>query len=258
VDHPFAVHRPRPAPGRPPVWLLHGVFTDHRLWSRVWPALPGLDVVALDGPGHGTAPHLDPLPSLDDQVPLLAALLRDRADGRVLLAGHSWGGMLAARLAARHPELVAGLLLANTPLLATRGPGFALQRALLAAGLPLGTYGRQAARALFGSGHRRDHPAVTAATAAAVRALGRRGTRQLLARVLVEPGDAVDVLARVTAPTVLVAGTDDYVNSAELRTRLTAAGHELRTHPGGHMGPAEAPLQLADALRGLVARTAAS
>ncbi|HXV93729.1 MAG TPA: alpha/beta fold hydrolase, partial [Pseudonocardia sp.] len=199
MGHAFAVHRPRREPGRPQVWLLHGVFTDHRLWARVWPGLDGLDVVALDGPGHGAADRLDPLPPLDDQVPLLAAVIEAHADGPVVVAGHSWGGMLGVRLAARRPELVSGLLLTNTPLLPGRGPGFPLQLALLAAGFPLGAYGRRAAAALYGRAHLRAFPGAADATAGTVRRLGRRGTRQLLRRVLIEPGDGADLLGAVAA-----------------------------------------------------------
>ncbi|MFI5612388.1 alpha/beta fold hydrolase [Amycolatopsis sp. NPDC051903] len=44
----------------------------------------------------------------------VAARIASRIDRPVLLAGHSTGGCIAAHLAATRPELVAGLLLANT------------------------------------------------------------------------------------------------------------------------------------------------
>jgi pimeloyl-ACP methyl ester carboxylesterase len=247
---PFAVHRPVRGDG-PPVWLLHGVYADHALWRAVWERLDGPDVTALDAPGHGTAPRLDPLPSIDALAEELAAQL----PGPVLLAGHSWGGMLALRLAVRHPELVRGLLLANTPLLAVRGAGrwgFTAQRALLAAGFPLGAYGRLAAAALYGEEHRRRHPGVVDATRAAVRGLGRRGTREVLRRVLLEPPDAVELLRSVPAPTTVLVGADDYAGTPDVRARVRATGHEVQVHPGGHMGPAEAPEHVARALRDLV------
>jgi pimeloyl-ACP methyl ester carboxylesterase len=243
---PFAVHRPVRGDG-PPVWLLHGVYADHALWRPVWERLDGLDVTALDAPGHGTAPRLDPLPPLDALAEDLAAQL----PGPVLLAGHSWGGMLALRVAVRHPGLVRGLVLVNTPLLAVRGTGrlgFAAQRALLAAGFPLGAYGRLAAGALYGAEHRRRRPGVVGATQAAVRGLDRRGTRDVLRRVLLEPVDAVELLRSVTAPTAVLAGADDYAGAPGVRARVRAAGHEVQVHPGGHMGPAEAPEHVARAL----------
>lgn len=246
----FASHHVRPDPGAPRVVLLHGVFADHHLWDAVLPHLDGLDVTALDGPGHGSARRTQPLPPLAEQVDALAAEL----DGPAVLAGHSWGGMLALRLAVRRPDLVSGLLLANTPLLRSSRAGFLAQRALLAAGLPAATYGRMAARALYGSAFRKRHPGTAAATGRATAALGRRGLIEVIDRVLLEPGDAVDLLHGLPMPVALVAGEADYVGSAPVRARVAATGHELRSHPGGHMGPAEAPEQLARLLSTLAAR----
>lgn len=256
---PFVVHHLRPEPGAAPVLLLHGVFTDHHLWERVVPLLDGLDVTALDSPLHGDAVRRAPLPALADQVELLAALVRERLRTPVVLAGHSWGGMLGLRLAVAHPELVAGLLLANTPLSRNRGVsrlGFWTQRTLVAAGLPASTYGRVAAGALYGATYRREHPDVLDWTARTTAGLGRRGVVEVLDRILLEPEDAYDMLARLTVPVALVAGTDDYISSSAVQTRLAEVGHRVDQHPGGHMGPREAPEHLARRLCELVSEAA--
>lgn len=247
------VHHHR-ASGTVPVRLLHGVFTDHHLWDGVVARVSGLDVVALDSPGHGAAPRLDPLPDLDGLVELLAAEIAPA--GPAVLAGHSWGGMLALRLAVRHPSLVSSLLLVNTPLEPAARAGFAAQRALLGLGLPPGVYGRIAAGALYGGPHLAAHPGTRAATAATLRGLGRRGARDVLRRVLLEPGDAVGLLGRLTVPVTVLAGADDYVAAPALRARVAAAGHPMRIVPGGHMSPAEAPAEVAAALTEVVARRA--
>lgn len=257
-DSLFTVHH-KADPDRqgPQVWLLHGVFADHRLWDPVLPALGDLDVVRLDGPGHGEAPLQRPMPSLLDQVEDLAQLIRTRARRPVVLAGHSWGGMLGLRLAATQPDLLDGLVLTNTPLQRTTGMsrwGFQAQQFLLRVGFPVGTYGRLAARSLYGRAHRTDHPEVLSATAANLRRLGRRSALATLQRVLLEPDDAVDLLATSSVPTTLHAGVDDYVDNPALRERLSAVGHALVQHEGGHMGPAEAPEHLAEAIRHMVGR----
>jgi pimeloyl-ACP methyl ester carboxylesterase len=166
--------------------------------------------------------------------------------------------MLALRLAVRHPDRVLGLLLCNTPLEPAPRAGFRAQRALLAAGLPPGTYGRIAAGALYGRAHLAAHPEVRTATARTVAGLGRRGARDVLRRVLLEPGDAVPLLRRVAVPVVLLAGTEDYVASPALRARVAGTGHELRLVPGGHASPAEAPAEVAAALSEVVGRVGAT
>ena len=75
-------------------------------------ALPGtlLDGRSLQAALAGTDAHIEVLgqrPSLDDELDRLAAL----APQPCWWLGHSLGGIVALQLAARHPQVVAGLLL---------------------------------------------------------------------------------------------------------------------------------------------------
>ncbi|MDX6451981.1 MAG: 4,5:9,10-diseco-3-hydroxy-5,9,17-trioxoandrosta(10),2-diene-4-oate hydrolase [Gaiellaceae bacterium] len=75
----------------------------------------GFHVVALDGPGFGKSPLLPPeryrLASL---VAILHELI-DRLDlDRPVVMGHSWGGSVAVRYAAAHPEDVRALVLLDS------------------------------------------------------------------------------------------------------------------------------------------------
>jgi pimeloyl-ACP methyl ester carboxylesterase len=45
----------------------------------------------------------------------IAALIRQQANGKAHVVGHDWGGVLAWRLAALHPELVNKLVVLNAP-----------------------------------------------------------------------------------------------------------------------------------------------
>ena len=72
----------------------------------------GLRVVALDAPGFGRSPALEPAQyhphALADLVPpLLAALELER----VAFMGYSWGGDVGCHVAARHPDRVSALVL---------------------------------------------------------------------------------------------------------------------------------------------------
>lgn len=134
---------------RPPLVLLHGLTYDRRQWGPLIQALASLDparrVVAFDLPGHGEAP---PLESYDpDEV---AALLHDSITAAgfeaPVLVGHSLGGVLATRYAARFPA--AGVVNVDQPLLVAgfarmlreaepvlRGPDFGRVWAGLVAGM---------------------------------------------------------------------------------------------------------------------------
>jgi pimeloyl-ACP methyl ester carboxylesterase len=88
-----------PSKGVKNVVLVHGAFADGSSWAKVIPLLKakGLNVIAVQ----------NPLTSLQDDV---AATKRAIAsmDGPVLLAGHSYGGMVISE-AGKDPR-VAGLL----------------------------------------------------------------------------------------------------------------------------------------------------
>jgi pimeloyl-ACP methyl ester carboxylesterase len=110
-----AVHHVAHGSGRPVV-VLHGAGVDHREPEAcVEPALGaigGLRRVYPDVPGHGRTPAPASLSSEDDVVGVLTGFVEAVGDGGpVLLAGHSAGAHDARGIAARRPDLVAGLAL---------------------------------------------------------------------------------------------------------------------------------------------------
>ncbi|WP_400993654.1 alpha/beta hydrolase [Agromyces sp. GXQ0307] len=100
------------APGTP-VLAIHGITASHRAWHHVADALPGRRIVAPDLRGRGRSADLPGPWSLrdhaDDQVRLLDALGIDRA----FVVGHSMGAFVTVRLAAAHPDRVAGVVLVD-------------------------------------------------------------------------------------------------------------------------------------------------
>lgn len=185
----------------------------------------------------------------------LGHAIRTHGRAPVVLAGHSWGGMLGLRLAAAEPDLIGGLLLTNTPLLRTAGPGrlgFRTQRAMLRAGFPVRVYGRVAARALYGATYRRQHPDVADSTAKILRRLGREAPLPCSAACCSNP----------TTPSTYSQASSCRCGSwpawrtmpARRSGRVAAHGHDVVLHPGGHMGPREAPAAVAEALRELIGR----
>jgi pimeloyl-ACP methyl ester carboxylesterase len=93
----------------PPVVLLHGMPGTHQDFAGVVAALPRRHTVAVDRPGYGWSEG-GPL-DYQAQIDLVAELITALGLERAVLAGHSFGGLLALGIAARHPQIVAGLAL---------------------------------------------------------------------------------------------------------------------------------------------------
>lgn len=92
------------SPADPPLVLVHGVTSDSATYWRLGPALAasGRHVVAVDLPGHGLTGGWRGHHRLAETAAELAAFIRAAglAVPDLAVLGHSWGGMLAARLPA--------------------------------------------------------------------------------------------------------------------------------------------------------------
>jgi len=100
----------------PPVMLVHSSVSGARQWRRLMDELKDdFHVRAVNLYGYGKTPPwpTDAAQSLDDQARLVETALPANAD-RVFLVGHSFGGSVAMKLAARLSGRVAGLVLLET------------------------------------------------------------------------------------------------------------------------------------------------
>jgi pimeloyl-ACP methyl ester carboxylesterase len=96
-------------------------------WAGVMPIVAARTrVVAYDRAGIGASDPVWPL-NVSTQADDLAAVIRATGSGPSVVAGHSWGGLLAQLVALQHPELIAGLVLvdpADEEFLASPREGF--------------------------------------------------------------------------------------------------------------------------------------
>lgn len=214
----------------PAVVALHG-------WGRTGadfsPILHGLDAVAIHLPGFGITAHPPTVWGSEDYADAVAAAIAPF--GKVVLVGHSFGGRVAVRLAAKHPELVSGIVLTGVPLVRlVSAPkpslGFRIVRSLARAGL-VSQKALEKRRQKYGSA---DY-------------LAAQGVmRGILVRVVGENYD--DDLARITAPVRLVWGELDAAAPADagLAASTRLADATFRVVPGaGHLLEGE----LRDAVR---------
>ena len=109
-----AVQGPADASGVPIV-LSHALGLDLSMWDSLAGELAASHpVLRYDHRGHGgSAAPAGPY-SMIDLVDDAARLIREWGRGPVVWVGLSMGGMVGQGLAVRHPELLSGLVLANT------------------------------------------------------------------------------------------------------------------------------------------------
>lgn len=101
----------------PPVVLLHATLHDHHDFDAIAGSLARHHrVIAVDWPHHGdSGPLIDgTAPSADAFCDVLEAFVLQLALEPAVYIGNSVGGLAASRLAIRHPDRVAGLVLVNS------------------------------------------------------------------------------------------------------------------------------------------------
>lgn len=103
--------------GGPAIVLLHGLGNNFRSWTYV---LDHLDdsrnrIIAVDLLGFGDAPKPDVEYSADAHADAVIRVLEDLDVGPAIVAGHSMGCIVAAKVATERPELVERLVLLGAP-----------------------------------------------------------------------------------------------------------------------------------------------
>ncbi|MCP4662799.1 MAG: alpha/beta fold hydrolase [bacterium] len=114
--------------GQRPVLMVHGNPTWSFLWRKVIAELEGLRAVAPDLLGLGLSDRLPRLAdhSIDRHADAVAELVEALDLEGLIVVGQDWGGPIGGAVAARLPERIAGLVLANTSVLLPRRLGGAL------------------------------------------------------------------------------------------------------------------------------------
>jgi len=117
----------QPNHGGIPLLLIPGQGCIWQEYCKTFPYLTDrFHILSVDVPGHG-ASSWNPADYTADQIAAdLAELVRNVFDAPVIVAGHSSGGLIAARMAARFPDLVRGVLFEDSPFFATEPDRVAL------------------------------------------------------------------------------------------------------------------------------------
>lgn len=236
----------------PVVLFLHGLFVDRSIFdAQVGTLASNYRCIALDMPGHGASGWRDEGWTLEDVAADIALMIEQSRWGKVTIVGLSQGGMVALRLAARHPELVSKLILIGTSARAEfreRLPTWTLLRHAL-----LGT--AQERLDVFSQLQSRVNSASFLANnpeqAEHERDVMMRNDPQGLTRAIdaavMRRADIRSLLPAIKCPTLVVVGSEDQATPTHLSEEIDLAlpKSELVKLDGvGHHPPIEAPAQL--------------
>ena len=102
-----------PGGDAPTIMAIHGVTSSHLAWELLAEQLPGVRIVAPDLRGRGRSNELAGAAGMARHADDLAAVSRGLGLGPVVVVAHSMGAFVAMVFAARHPDLVARLVLVD-------------------------------------------------------------------------------------------------------------------------------------------------
>jgi pimeloyl-ACP methyl ester carboxylesterase len=270
LDAAGPVHLAQWGDAPPAFVLVHGLGGSHLNWMRVAPRLARRGgVVALDLPGFGLTPVAGRSCDLAGERLTLHRLLCRLGTDPVVLIGNSMGGVVAVAEAALHPERVAGLVLVDPalPVPWRSRPGRAVVGAFAAYSVPV--LGRRLVRRYLDR-HREEDVvagALALCTADPRRIPGdvyqahvalersRRSRRAESDRAFIDnarsivamhlrSGPVWRLVARVTAPTLLVHGGQDLLVRVDGVRRLAESRPDWELSvidEAGHMPMLELP-----------------
>lgn len=237
--------------GRPLV-LLHAFPLDRTMWQPQLGPLSGVArVLAVDLPGFGDSTTGKEPFTIDTAADAVCDFLDAvGVSDRVVLGGLSMGGYIALAFARRHPERLAGLILADTRSEPDDAAGKAKRDEMIALARSAGAVGviDQMLPKILAEKTRPD-------VAATVRATASRQSAAAIAAALAalrDRPDATATLGCIAVPTLILVGEHDAITPPTMAQSLAAKipGSKLVTIPGaGHLSNLENPDAFTAAVR---------
>jgi 3-oxoadipate enol-lactonase len=238
------------APGGTPLILVNSLGTDLRIWDEVVRLLgPRHCVLVYDKRGHGLSDSPPGPYDIDDHVDDLLGLAALCGFERFAVCGISIGGMIAMRLAARHPAQVRHLVLADTG--ARIGTDEAWNERIAA----VRTNGMAAiadavAGRWFTARFRAENPAAFAGWRNMLERCSPQGYVATCASV--RDTDLSGDLPHISAPTLVLVGDADVVTPEAMARGLAGTIPNARlqqVREAGHVPAIEQPRVVADLVR---------
>jgi pimeloyl-ACP methyl ester carboxylesterase len=235
------------------VVLLHGYLENLNVWDDLTGLLQShVRVIAPDLPGHGISEVKGDTHTMEFLADTVYAALRDCGICRCTLVGHSMGGYVALALAARHPEMVEGLVLFSS----TPNPDAPEKKQDREREIAIIQGGKKEllSRTLPGKGfapENRVRFADEIEDLAELTMLTEDDGIVALLRGMTERADQNAMLAALRVPQLFIFGRHDEYISPEVAAAVIAAHPEAQVvwlEHSGHNGFIEQPREAADAI----------
>ncbi len=239
----------------PVVAFSHSISTDMGMWAPQVDALSGsYRILRFDTRGHG-ASGVSPAPySLDQLADDLYALLQVLDVERTHLVGLSMGGMIGQTFALKHPEMLHGLVLADTS--ARMGPESGPiwdERVATARTLGMEAHVEPTIGRWFTPGFISAHPEVVDPVRAMIRRTPVEG--YVGCGLAIKELDVLDRLPGISVPTLVMVGDQDPATPVEASRAIHARipGSRLATIPSAsHLSNLEQPKEFNRLLLGFL------
>ncbi|WP_269455222.1 alpha/beta fold hydrolase [Mycobacterium scrofulaceum] len=215
VDTTLGKIRVQVSPGTGPAVLLWpSLLMTGDLWAGQAAKFgAGHRLVLIDPPGHGGSEPLRSAFTFTDCARCVVDLLDGLGIDKAHFVGNSWGGMIGATFAARHPDRLDRAVLMNCTASKAGAVQKARYAAMLRAAAVLGgirpPLTRSALRAFLGPTTLRTRPDVVATVRASLRAVDIDSARWAVRSVVPARPDQHALLRTISAPVLVVAGAED-------------------------------------------------
>ncbi|MBX6771421.1 MAG: 3-oxoadipate enol-lactonase [Chloroflexi bacterium] len=203
-----------------PLILIHALGVDHRLWDDIIPLLsPAFRVITYDVRGHGATDVPAGPYTMVDFAEDLAGLLDALGIERAHLTGLSMGGMIAQQFAISWPWRVRSLVLADTASeYSQEGRRQLAERARIAEERGMGPLIEPTLERWFTPAFRSAHPEAVdriRAILASANPTGYAASCRAIAQA-----DMTEHLVNVTAPTLVLVGSEDRSTPPEMALQI--------------------------------------
>ena len=239
-----------------PVVLSHALGMRLEMWDGLATALaPQHPVLRYDHRGQGGSAAVQAAYSLHDLVDDAARLITEWGRGPVVFVGLSMGGLVGQGLGIRYPQLVRGLLLANTAATYPEAgrAGLAQRAAAVRAGGMVAVADAVLERFLS-EATRASQPALAADVRGSLLRADAEG--YALAALAIQGADWRPALASIRCPVQVVAGAQDAGSTVAMAQVIADGipGAQLSVLEAAHLSVLEQPAGFWQALQRLLAR----